>query len=175
MIYLAEALRGHHAVAVVGATRGDLLPLTVVGKREAAKRLPAPTAMEGMEQAWDVAEFAAFGIPTIITTDDGSLGIRGRVTEALEKVLDGVGGAVWLYTCGPEAMMKRVAQIAAARGLAVQVAVERAMACGMGTCQSCCIRVRKKEPAKPPLAGSSWAYRLACTDGPVFLGADLLW
>ncbi len=80
-----------------------------------------------------------------------------------------------IYTCGPEPMMKRVADIAAARGLECQIAVERAMACGMGTCQSCCIRVRKPDPAAVPLPGQDWCWRLACTDGPVFRGADLLW
>jgi hypothetical protein len=44
----------------------------------------------------------------------------------------------------------------------------------MGTCQSCCIRVRKPVDAVP-LKGRDWAYRLACTDGPVFMGSDLLW
>ena len=72
-------------------------------------------------------------------------------------------------------MMRRAADIATARGLECQVAVERAMACGMGTCQSCCIRVRKPDPAKPPLPGKDWCYRLACTDGPIFRGAELLW
>ena len=119
------------------------------------------------------------------------------VTQALEAFLDrltagsaseGTGGTVppvpspaerlrgsTLYTCGPEPMMKRVAQIAAERGIECQIAVERAMACGMGTCQSCCIRVRKPDPAAPPLPGSDWCYRLACTDGPIFAAADLLW
>jgi len=83
-------------------------------------------------------------------------------------------GAI-VYTCGPEPMMKRVQQIAESRGIRVQIAVERAMACGMGTCQSCCIRVKKDDPAKPPLAGKEWCYRLACTDGPVFEGTKLLW
>jgi dihydroorotate dehydrogenase electron transfer subunit len=72
-------------------------------------------------------------------------------------------------------MMKLVASIADARGIECQVAVERAMACGMGTCQSCCIRVRKPDPGKPPLVGRDWCWRLACTDGPVFRGTDLLW
>jgi hypothetical protein len=79
-----------------------------------------------------------------------------------------------LYTCGPEPMMKRVADIAASRSLACQIAVERAMACGMGTCQSCCIRVRKPVD-QVPLKGKDWAYRLACTDGPIFAGEQLLW
>ncbi|MDQ3440783.1 MAG: hypothetical protein M3478_10590, partial [Planctomycetota bacterium] len=80
-----------------------------------------------------------------------------------------------IYTCGPEPMMKRVADIAAARNIDCQIAVERAMACGMGTCQSCCIRVKKPDPSQPPLVGRDWCYRLACTDGPVLRGADLLW
>src|SRR2546421_5262564 len=80
-----------------------------------------------------------------------------------------------IYTCGPEPMMKRVAEIAAARGIDCQIAVERAMACGMGTCQSCCIRVRKPDASKPPLVGRDWCYRLACTDGPGFRGGGLLW
>ena len=69
----------------------------------------------------------------------------------------------------------QVAQIAASHNLDCQIAVERAMACGMGTCQSCCIKVKKPDPKLPPLAGNEWAYRLACTDGPVFPARDLLW
>jgi dihydroorotate dehydrogenase electron transfer subunit len=73
-------------------------------------------------------------------------------------------------------MMKRVAEIAALHEVECQVAVERAMACGMGTCQSCCIRLRR-DPARDgqAFAGKDWIYKLACTDGPVFLGRDLLW
>jgi dihydroorotate dehydrogenase electron transfer subunit len=78
-------------------------------------------------------------------------------------------GRAVVYVCGPEPMMKRVAEIATRRNVACQVAVERAMACGMGTCQSCAIRVRTD--ASP----DGWRYRLACTDGPVFAAADLLW
>src|SRR5206468_11439658 len=104
------------------------------------------------------------------------------VTQALERYLDQllaaspeVGKQTIIYTCGPELMMKRVAEIAAQHGIECQVAVERAMACGMGTCQSCCIRVKKPDPAKPPLPGSDWCYRLACTDGPIFRASELLW
>jgi dihydroorotate dehydrogenase electron transfer subunit len=127
-----------------------------------------------------IEEFARHGIQSVITTDDGSLGFKGLVTEALEQYLqslemDSRAQRPVIYTCGPEPMMKRVAAIALGRGIACQIAVERAMACGMGTCQSCCIRVRKADPAQPPMAGSEWCYRLACTDGPIFRAADLLW
>jgi dihydroorotate dehydrogenase electron transfer subunit len=169
MLYLAEALRGRPAVAFCGALRRDLIPLTLT-------KPPDPTG----RPSDCVAEFARHGIDTAITTDDGSAGFQGFVTQALEHYLDqlnpesSVPGPL-LYTCGPEPMMKRVAIIAAQRGIECQIAVERAMACGMGTCQSCCIRVKKPNPAPPPLAGSDWCYRLACTDGPVFRGVDLLW
>jgi dihydroorotate dehydrogenase electron transfer subunit len=177
MIYLAERLAGRKAVgrkAVVfaGALTRDLLPLTVEHNG------PVPTT-DGVEPLLNIAEFSRHGIPAVITTDDGSYGYRGFVTQALEAYLDRISNRSPLvpviYTCGPEPMMKRVADIAARRGLVCQIAVERAMACGMGTCQSCCIRVKKADPHQPPLAGQDWAYRLACTDGPVFRGSDLLW
>jgi dihydroorotate dehydrogenase electron transfer subunit len=164
MIYLASQLDGTPAVAFAGSVTRDLMPLT-----------PGPNEH-------DTAQFSAFKIPTILATDDGSLGFRGFVTQALEEFLDNrlapqvppVGTPI-LYTCGPEPMMKRVADIALRRNLPCQVAVERAMACGMGTCQSCCIRVKKPDPAQPPLPGSDWCYRLTCTDGPIFQAAQLLW
>ena len=46
--------------------------------------------------------------------------------------------------------------------------------CG-STRYCCCIRVRKPDPALPPLPGSDWCYRLTCTDGPIFSAAQLLW
>ena len=182
MMYLAQRWAGRRVVAFAGAVTRDLLPLTITDDA------PPPAHAGDVDGLYNVAEFAGHGAAAVIATDDGSYGFRGFVTQALEKYLDRwfnpatepSGSAAGssrptLYTCGPEPMMRRVADIAAARGLPCQVAVERAMACGMGTCQSCVIKVRKADPAAPPLAGSPWAYRLACTDGPVFAAADLLW
>ena len=174
MLYLAARWAGRPAVAFAGAVTRDLLPLTITADA------PPPAHAGDVDPLFNVAEFAAHGIPAVLATDDGSYGFRGFVTQALERYLDRwfadrAGVRPTLYTCGPEPMMRRVADLAAARGLACQVAVERAMACGMGTCQSCVIKVRKVDAAAPPLAGSPWAYRLACTDGPVFAAADLVW
>lgn len=165
MIYLASQMTHGRAIAFAGALCRDLIPLTLS---------PAP---------YQVAEFWAHGIPTILSTDDGSFGFRGLITQAMEEFLDHRLAAEFfprdlrpiMYTCGPEPMMKRVADIAIRRNIPCQVAVERAMACGMGTCQSCCIRVKKPDPAKPPLPGEDWCYRLTCTDGPIFSAAELLW
>ena len=176
MLYLSEKLAGRSAISFCGAVSRDLMPLTI-------KDTQVKGGPEDVAPLFNIEEFARRGIPSVISTDDGSYGFRGYITQALERFLDPASPPLPLspsppfviYTCGPEPMMKRVAQIAAERGIECQVAVERAMACGMGTCQSCCIRVLKPDPAKPPLAGSRWCWRLACTDGPIFRGADLLW
>lgn len=192
MLYLASALASRYeatgdesnGVAFCGALTRDLLPFTF----DPAAPTPGADTVKPLRA---IQEFARHGVDSVITTDDGTYGYRGFVTQALERYLDERGlvsgnrdetcasltpePSPLIYTCGPEPMMKRVAEIAAARNIPCQIAVERAMACGMGTCQSCVIRVRKPDPAKPPLAGQDWCYRLACTDGPVFAGADLLW
>ncbi len=164
MMYLAEKLAGKKAVAFAGALTRDLLALSITDDA------PAPSAYD-IDPLYNIAEFARFGIPAVISTDDGSYGFRGFITQALEAYLDKFFKGSTLptvYTCGPEPMMRRVMDIAMSRGLDCQVAVERAMACGMGTCQSCCIKVKKTDPSLPPMPGRDWAYRLACTDGPVF-------
>lgn len=176
MIYLAQHLAGHKSVAFCGAVTRDLLPLTITHDAP----LPPDNSTDPL---YNIAEFSRSGVPAVITTDDGSYGFRGFVTQALERYLERFfpmghrkGLRPVIYTCGPEIMMKRCADIAALYDIECQVAVERAMACGMGTCQSCCIRL-KRDPQRDGAAfeGKDWIYKLACTDGPVFLGKDLLW
>ena len=175
MLYLAEALAKHAAgaVAFCGVTTADLLPLKLIGAADSAGN-----------PAFCTENFARHHIPTVISSDDGTIGRRGLVTAALADYLDRTGGNPIIYTCGPEGMMKAVAAIAMARKLECQVAVERAMACGMGTCQSCVIRAKATGTGEfkgsrvqgfKSSTGRDWVYKLACTDGPVFQAADLLW
>jgi dihydroorotate dehydrogenase electron transfer subunit len=177
MLYVAAALADKpiRGIAFCGALSRDLLPLTITNTA------PAPSD-DSFEPLNNVDEFARHSVGAVISTDDGSYGFRGFVTQALERYLDNhtadaaTRSKTIIYTCGPEPMMKRVADIAAARQIECQVAVERAMACGMGTCQSCCIRLKREEKRDGrAFAGKDWIYKLACTDGPVFKGADLLW
>ena len=118
-----------------------------------------------------VREFSHFSAQVAITTDDGSLGFAGRVTEALFNWVD--QGRInpqetTIYTCGPEPMMKAVANGAIKRDIACQVAMERKMACGMGTCQSCVCKTHAANEA-------GWKYSLVCTDGTIFDARDLIW
>jgi dihydroorotate dehydrogenase electron transfer subunit len=125
--------------------------------------------------AMSVAELAQWDVPAVITTDDGSVGRKGFVTEALRDFLKGrpeggVGKTV-VYCCGPTPMMKATARVAEAAGVECQVSLEQPMACGMGTCQSCVIKFR---PHTAP-AETEWKYKLTCTDGPVFDSRDIVW
>jgi dihydroorotate dehydrogenase electron transfer subunit len=172
MLYLAKALaaRGCHMVAVLGAQRRDLLPVTLIPPPHAPETSTAGTPV------MNVQELLPHQCPAIITTDDGSLGMKGFVTDALRRFLQarrngpGLAGVV-AYCCGPTPMMKATARVAADFGVTCCVSLEQPMACGMGTCQSCIIKFR---PHTAP-AEVDWKYRLTCTDGPVFDSRDILW
>ena len=101
-----------------------------------------------------------------VTTDDGSLGQRGRVSDVLPSVLDKTDCDV-VYACGPMAMLRAVSDQASARGTLSQVAVEESMACGIGVCMTCVL----------PVLGDDGLTRMvrSCVEGPVFLGDRVRW
>ena len=101
-----------------------------------------------------------------VTTDDGSAGEKGVVTDALPDAIGRTGAEV-IYACGPMGMLRAVGQFAAARGIRAQVAVEEAMACGIGVCMTCVLPVRGAD-------GRSRFVR-SCVDGPVFDAAAVRW
>ena len=109
-----------------------------------------------------VRDFEALGIALEIATEDGSLGRRGLVTELLEAELARDASA-HVYACGPTAMMRRCAEIAASRGAPCSASLENPMACGFGVCLGC---------AAPLRAGG---FALVCRDGPVFDAAAIAW
>jgi len=108
------------------------------------------------------------GLTVVPVTEDGSRGERGRVTVPLEAYLDAARGPVRLYACGPDAMMHAVARLAAARSLEAEVSLDPWMGCGVGTCLGCVVRVQAPGEER-------WKYRCACTEGPVFDSARVVW
>lgn len=176
MFYLAEALHQAQwqAIAFVGAMSRDLLAVRL------NRNVEVPT--DGTP-AQCVEEFARYDYPAVITTDDGSLGLKGRITAGLQQTLetmtDEERGRTVVFTCGPEPMMHAASRLAEQYGVDCQVCLEQAMACGMGTCQSCIVKI---DPTHTPDAahgqtadGRPWRFRLACTDGPVFNARDVVW
>ena len=164
LLYLAEALAaaGKDTVAFVGARSANHLPLRL---------LPTGTARTDGRPSRCIAELAAADVETAVATDDGSLGSAGVVSETFSTWF-AEGGIrpeqITVYACGPEPMLEAVALICLAAGIDAQLSLERYMACGMGTCQSCVCKIRDDNP-------QGWSFKLCCTDGPVFNAADIIW
>ena len=103
----------------------------------------------------------------VITTEDGTMGERGRVTDVLDATLARTGAQV-VYACGPNTMLRAVAERCAVRGIPCQVAVEELMACGLGVCWTCAVPVVGRD-------GRGWWNMRACVEGPVFNGSRIWW
>ncbi|MGH2786166.1 MAG: dihydroorotate dehydrogenase electron transfer subunit [Actinomycetota bacterium] len=114
----------------------------------------------GTEQAESVFDGVTF------TTDDGSLGVKGFVTDVLAEVVAQTG-ATRIAACGPMPMLEAVSLRAAELGIPCEVAVEEFMACGIGVCWTCVLPVSN--------GNGEPRYDRSCTDGPVFDGAKVAW
>jgi dihydroorotate dehydrogenase electron transfer subunit len=112
----------------------------------------------------DDARRAADGLT--VTTDDGSVGTRGWVSDVLPQVIRRSQAGV-VYGCGPMGMLRAVTEVANAEGSVAQVAVEESMACGVGVCMTCVM----------PVSGVDGKTRMvrSCVEGPVFRGDRVRW
>jgi len=101
-----------------------------------------------------------------LTTEDGTVGIQGRVTDALITTLESAKVDV-VYACGPMPMLASVAQVSTAGKVFSQCSVEESMACGIGVCMTCVL----------PVIGDDGVTRMlrSCIDGPVFRGDRVRW
>lgn len=100
------------------------------------------------------------------TTDDGSFGTKGRVTDVLDDMIRAsTPGAI--YACGPNPMLRAVSEYAVARSIPCLVAVEELMGCGVGVCWTCVFPMRGKDGVV--------RNKRICIDGPVFNGARVAW
>ena len=115
----------------------------------------------------DVERFEQMGVDVRVSTDDGSCGHPGLVTEVLRELLSSDSQAARIVCCGPEPMMEATAKQAAEAGIACQVSLETPMACGIGICYSCVAKVRTEE--------GHWDYQRTCVEGPVFDAEKILW
>jgi len=104
--------------------------------------------------------FEALGITVSTATDDGSRGFHGTATALLDRRMEQAEGPFRVFAVGPEAMYRALQDRLPAGGVRCEISVERRMACGLGVCRSCVLRVRG--------AGGEVAFRDACRTGPVF-------
>jgi dihydroorotate dehydrogenase electron transfer subunit len=101
-----------------------------------------------------------------VTTDDGSAGEKGLVTDVLPETIERINAEI-VYACGPMGMLRAVGDVARQRAIRAQVAVEESMACGIGVCMTCVLPVRGAD-------GTSRFVR-SCVDGPVFDALNVRW
>jgi dihydroorotate dehydrogenase electron transfer subunit len=122
------------------------------------------------EELYCVDLFEAMGVRVVLATEDGSRGVRGRITVPLEAALRErpLGNPVKLYVCGPTPMMRACAQLAAAYGRACDVSLEQVMGCGLGGCYSCVVPARSEDGGAPH-------HTRTCIDGPVFDAQRIVW
>jgi len=111
----------------------------------------------------------ALGVETLISTDDGSEGARGLVSDLLDAVLRerGAAGKI-LCVCGPTPMMSASADVARRHGARCHLSLESSMACGFGVCVGCVVGVRRG--GSPAIT-----YRRTCIDGPVMDASEIVW
>jgi dihydroorotate dehydrogenase electron transfer subunit len=125
----ADAIKGHKAEKIL-----------LYGGRSKAHTFP-------------MNEFRKDGVKVCVATDDGSVGVKGRVSELFNKIA--IDPSTKIYTCGPRPMMASVQAFARIHGLKGEASCEEVMACGLGACLGCSIPTTK-------------GYQTVCHDGPVF-------
>jgi len=113
-----------------------------------------------------IEEFTIPGLDLQVATDDGSFGHHGFVTQLLKKKLEPDTSGVHVYCCGPEPMMKAVAEICKQQPVPCWLSLETPMACGFGACFSCVTKVIEPD--------GSWDYRRTCVEGPVFKAEQII-
>ena len=115
-----------------------------------------------------VDDFKRAGVEVRVSTDDGSAGHHGLVTDLLQQVLaEPATGTRHIVCCGPEPMMEAVSHIAQHANISCEVSLETPMACGIGICFSCVAKIGD--------ADGGWDYRRTCVEGPVFDAARVVW
>ena len=117
-----------------------------------------PTVILGFTSKDDVfyeEEFKALGCDVYVTTNDGSYGTKGFVTDVIKNL----SGYDYFYTCGPEPMLKAISNATECSG---QLSFEERMGCGFGGCMGCSCKT---------LTG----YKRICKEGPIMLKEEIIW
>ena len=158
-----------HAWMIAGGV--GLAPFATLAEALAARGVTSTLfygARRG-EELFYLDMFRALGVQLVLTTEDGSVGERGRVVAPLDRRLAALGADVslMLYACGPEAMLAATGRVAARHGRPCQVSVERIMGCGLGGCYSCVIPMRD--------ADGTFHNVRSCLAGPVLPADRIGW
>lgn len=170
-----------------------IAPLFALAEEMKKKEKPVRLFMGGKSRK-DILcedELRSLDVELFVSTEDGSYGKEGLVTELLEHYLRVQSSELrvkssklktQVYACGPKPMLKRVSEIARAYSLPCYVSLEERMACGVGACLGCAVKVRRKgsgvrgQGKQFTVHGSQFTeYKMVCKDGPVFNSEEIDW
>jgi dihydroorotate dehydrogenase electron transfer subunit len=145
-----------------------IAPLWFLLSRLAEKHKPTGLSFflgaRSKDELVHLEELERWGARLVVTTDDGSAGHQGLVTEVFLKEIENQDvdfGKLAVYACGPPLMLRRMAQIAKKFDFSCQVSLENHMACGVGVCWGCAVK------------RVDGTYARVCADGPVFDAREL--
>ena len=144
-----------HAPLLIGGGAG-VPPMFLAAKKLVAKGI-VPTVILGFNTESEVfykENFEALGCKVMITTVDGSVGIKGFVTDAMAGL-----DYTYFYTCGPLPMLKAVYNASLSDG---EFSFEERMGCGFGACMGCTCETK-------------YGYKRICRDGPVLSKEEIVW
>ena len=142
-------------VAVIGGGIG-VPPMFYLSKKLLAegKKVTAILGFNKADEVFGKEDFESIGCKTIVTTVDGSMGVKGFVTDALKDT-----DYTYFYTCGPEPMLKALYNTTETSG---QFSFEERMGCGFGACMGCSCKTK-------------YGNKRICKDGPVLVKEEIIW
>ena len=117
------------------------------------KHVCAVLGFRSAEDVFYVKEFEKLGVDVLVATEDGSVGVKGFVTDALPNAYS------YVYTCGPEPMLRAIYRATVTEG---QFSFEERMACGFGACMGCSCKTK-------------YGNKRICRDGPVLQKEEIIW
>jgi dihydroorotate dehydrogenase electron transfer subunit len=151
------SLNGAERVFLVGGGCG-IAPLRFVPAYWPDRKYFSFLGFKNSRAAYKTDEFAGFSFSLSLSSDDGSIGSKGLVTDSLRIRLEDTIPDI-ILACGPKPMLKAVYSLAAQHGVPCQISLEERMGCGIGGCLVCACAVK---------SGPGLDYKRVCADGPVF-------
>ncbi len=126
--------------------------------------------IKSKEESFLIRDFNKLDCRVKVATEDGSNGFKGLVTKLLKEELGfGRSSSVCMsYTCGPSLMLEKVSKIAEKNKVPCQVCLEEYMACGIGACLGCAVKVKNGH-------FPGFKYVRVCKEGPVFDSRQVIW
>ncbi len=154
-------------LALVGGGRG-IAPLYFLARKLRANS-GSVEVFYGGKSVLDLPvreRFEKHSIVLSCSTEDGSFGTKGLVTEIFDAALKSGFPVSRVYACGPDAMLKKIAAIAAKKNLPAELSLESVMGCGFGACWGCVKKIKKDNDV---------GWHKICEEGPVFKAEDIVW